>query len=259
MIDIGLVSIARVIASRTFPGYPLPANRLFLHTAGVKVSGRTLFVPDGPWQVNDHSNRRDVAAALLDDVIPSKDQATYWRAHAKYVDQVGRPLHPHWRELMGDSRIGLPTGLGAFYRYGPNTMADAIIYRRHKGTLEFLLIKQKRSGKWGVPGGFIEPTDASPEAAAYREAKEETGLCDLTGRAEVLLRTLPIRERDTLNAWAEVVVVLIHAEQSYLQTAVPIAGDDASIAQWFALSRITDLDMLDTHPAYLRRAVACLS
>lgn len=247
-------SIAQAIASRTWPGYPPPHERLFLHTPGFKVDGRTLFVPDGPWQVSGHQNRQRVNTALLDHDAPSAKQAAYWRTHAKYVDQAGRPIHPYWRELLGDARIGLPTGLGAFYRYGPNCMVDAVIYRRRQGILEFLLIQQKASSKWGLPGGFVEPTDASLEAAARREAGEETGLSDLAGQAQLMLRTLPIRQQDTLNAWAEVVVVLIHANQTYVQTATPIAGDDASGVGWFALPQIAALDMLDTHPAYLQQA-----
>jgi ADP-ribose pyrophosphatase YjhB (NUDIX family) len=247
-------AIAKAIAERTFPGYPPPAQRLFLDSPGFEVRGHTLQVPDGPWQVNHHSNRQGVDQALLDPVIPTSEQAAYWRAHCDYTDQAGRPVHPYWRELLGDERIGLPTGLGAFYRYGPNAIADAIIYKWGHGAPELLLIKQKPTGKWGLPGGFMEPRDTSAVAAARREVAEETGLANIPGSAEVMLRALPVRQRDTLNAWADVTVILIHADQAYLQAAVPKAGDDASDVAWFSLPQIAGLDMLDTHVPYVAQS-----
>jgi 8-oxo-dGTP pyrophosphatase MutT (NUDIX family) len=40
--------------------------------------------------------------------------------------------------------------------------------------LRVLLVRQSDSGKWSTPGGAIEPGE-SPEEAAIRETKEETG------------------------------------------------------------------------------------
>jgi 8-oxo-dGTP pyrophosphatase MutT (NUDIX family) len=39
-----------------------------------------------------------------------------------------------------------------------------------------LLVHHRKSGSWFQPGGHFEPGDASPGAAALREAREETGL-----------------------------------------------------------------------------------
>ena len=44
-----------------------------------------------------------------------------------------------------------------------------------------LLQRRGDSGKWGFPGGAIEPGE-TPEGAAVREAKEETGLDVSVGR-----------------------------------------------------------------------------
>lgn len=40
---------------------------------------------------------------------------------------------------------------------------------------KLLLIKNKNNGKWWFPGGVLEDSE-SPEAAARREVKEETGI-----------------------------------------------------------------------------------
>ncbi len=42
-----------------------------------------------------------------------------------------------------------------------------------------LLIEHRRLGRWLQPGGHIDPSDPSPEAAARREIAEETGVADL--------------------------------------------------------------------------------
>ena len=44
-----------------------------------------------------------------------------------------------------------------------------------------LLVRQSDSGRWSTPGGAIEPGE-SPEEAAIRETREETGVdCVITG------------------------------------------------------------------------------
>lgn len=47
-----------------------------------------------------------------------------------------------------------------------------------------LLLRHKRLGRWMPPGGHVDP-DETPENAAKRECKEETGLdVDIVGSAE---------------------------------------------------------------------------
>ncbi len=60
--------------------------------------------------------------------------------------------------------------------------AVAMLLRDNDGTTEVLLIKRAEqdqdpwSGDLGFPGGGIEETDASPQAAAERETREEMGV-----------------------------------------------------------------------------------
>ncbi len=51
----------------------------------------------------------------------------------------------------------------------------AVIFRRHSGNVEYLLIKNKKGNNWGFPKGHMEVYETEQETA-IREVKEETGL-----------------------------------------------------------------------------------
>lgn len=51
----------------------------------------------------------------------------------------------------------------------------AIVYRKHHGNTEILLIKHVNSGHWSFPKGHVECGETEVETAT-REIKEETGI-----------------------------------------------------------------------------------
>jgi len=53
--------------------------------------------------------------------------------------------------------------------------AGCVVYRTSEGQAEVALIQPRDRKAWALPKGLIEPGEAS-EAAAEREAREETGL-----------------------------------------------------------------------------------
>lgn len=51
----------------------------------------------------------------------------------------------------------------------------ALVYRRTKGQIELLLLKNRYGGHWSFPKGHVEGSETERQTA-LREVKEETGL-----------------------------------------------------------------------------------
>jgi 8-oxo-dGTP pyrophosphatase MutT (NUDIX family) len=117
-------------------------------------------IPKGPWWVNpeDESDMCNPAD------FPS----------VKDFDDHGRPLHPWYREMIKDPRIGVVAGKGKLFYYGPNNeTADSNFVRYDLREPHTLLIERASTNKPAFPGGFIDE-DETPEIAALRETHEET-------------------------------------------------------------------------------------
>ncbi|HEX6462499.1 MAG TPA: NUDIX hydrolase [Candidatus Saccharimonadales bacterium] len=246
-----------------YEGYPSLENRLRLGTAGLRLAGETLIVPDGPWYVSGHMNRQDQTEDVLDLEVPTQkakvdtDLSDVWQEAGLLLDQYGRPIHPYWRQLLADERIGLPTGVGFFWRLGPNATAAAVAYRRYRedDEPELLLIKRLKGGQWALPGGFVDrKKDKSAITTARRETGEETQLEDIGGTDEVILHKIPVGLRDTLHAWTENTVVLVRGDQDYLFDTEPSPGDDAVDVGWFQRDQIAQLDIFGAHAGYIELA-----
>ena len=102
-----------------------------------------------------------------------------------------------------------------------------------------LLTLHARIGRWLQTGGHLEPEDVSLEAAALREATEESGLVGLTLDPVPLLlsrhRVLCSREET------------FHLDVQFLVTAAaaapPVLSPESLDVQWFDTSALPEVDV----------------
>ncbi|HLV42949.1 MAG TPA: NUDIX hydrolase [Brumimicrobium sp.] len=114
--------------------------------------------------------------------------------------------------------------------------ADAVVFSFDETGLYILLIERKNpaNGKsWAVPGGFIEDNE-TPENAAVRELKEETGV---SLKFMKQFQTFGEVKRDPRFR----VVSIAHYILMNKKGVTPKANDDAKTAQWVNLKDLPAL------------------
>lgn len=225
-----LKELARNVDDGPFDeGYPVREQRLFMARTAIQAAlvDGVLHLPAGHDALGSPNRRRapeHIRATMDPEIATGSDeelslgrQIALMRQGVKVFDQHGRPIHPGYEQILQlqaeDGReLGAPTGIGQFYRYGPNHVSDGIVFRpsRQKGGPdEVLLIYRPRAG-WATPGGYAEADDYAKEnpaiACARREVHEETGLL-VAGLGCTAARMLPFSSPHTLNAWTETTAV----------------------------------------------------
>jgi 8-oxo-dGTP diphosphatase len=127
--------------------------------------------------------------------------------------------------------------------------ADVVVLGRFASGLHVLLVERRNEpfrGAWAIPGGFVE-LDEDLEDAARRELLEETGV--VAGHLhEVGAFGKP--GRDPRGRTVSIVYsCFVDGER-----VMPIAGDDAAKASWFAVGALPPLAF--DHAEILRRVLA---
>ena len=161
-----------------------------------------------------------------------------WEDRAAYCLVCGAALAK--REVFGATRKACTRC--DFVQFRSPAAAAAVVVARGR---EVLLVRrgiEPYRGCWGFPAGFQDYWE-SPEEAAVREVREETGL-------EVrLLRLLDVRYTvDDPRKRANVVVYLGEVVAGEL-----LAADDAVAAQFFSLDALPDAIAFENNQLLLRR------
>lgn len=147
------------------------------------------------------------------------------------------------RQIDGRERLFCPECQRPIYE-NPIPAACTVLMDR---VGRILLVKRgvaPKIGMWCLPGGFIE-TDETPEQAALRELREETGL---DGRIRTLVGATTIPSR------LHTAILMI----GYLVTTYsgrPRPGDDATDVRFFSPDHLPEIPF-DSHRSFIRR---CLS
>jgi ADP-ribose pyrophosphatase len=167
-----------------------------------------------------------------------------WLGDYQLDATTGRPLNPY-------GRTGI-AGRGALFSWGPNKAADAIVTRigADSGQLEILLI-QRPSGEWALPGGFLNQGENS-RSAAQRELEEETTLCLDLAHAKRIFSGLIIDPRMTDNAWIESEAYQLHLGRA---DSTVHGADDAQAAQWFVVNEALVESLYASHSELVRQAL----
>jgi ADP-ribose pyrophosphatase YjhB (NUDIX family) len=118
----------------------------------------------------------------------------------------------------------------------PIAATIAVVF--HEGRI--LLVRRANppdAGRWGFPGGKIEPGEPI-EVAAVRELLEETGV---RGRARQVFTAVDVFDRDgTGRLHRHFVLIAVLCEWV---SGTPVAGDDALEARWFRLDALDDASL----------------
>ncbi len=123
----------------------------------------------------------------------------------------------------------------------PSVAVDAVALREGESGTEVLLIKRGKDPSkdmWAFPGGFVDYGE-DPKDAVVRELEEETGV---NGFEPVALSIHGEPSRDP-RKHVIALFYLVEVDSS----SVPVAGDDASHAEWRSLEEVTDEEVAGDH------------
>lgn len=217
------------LAHQTYPGYPESRFCLPFKLLG-KHDGR-IVIPEGSWTTSLE--------------CPDIEEQNELIKRSCELDSLGRPIHPWLEAMVSDPSIGIVTGKGCYWNWGPNRTVDpAVVYNE-----QLLMVRRKDTGLWALPGGFIDKAETA-ENAATREVLEETGI-EIDREPKSVLYQGPVADlRLTANAWPETTCLLYEPED--LPDTNPKGMDDASEASWIPLDHARQmLNLFGSHRIFV--------
>lgn len=121
----------------------------------------------------------------------------------------------------------------------------ALVYRRHRGVIQMLVLRHRMGGHWSFPKGHVEG-DETEVQTALREVREETGLA--VELAEGFRERVAYSPRPGISK--EVVYFLGFAQDSRTRRQ----EEEISEIRWVNLNRIGQYLTFDNDRALIRNA-----
>src|SRR5689334_660867 len=163
-----------------FKRYPHRSQRFVGKVALMdKDSQGRIIIPEGPHTIDHYRPGQEV--------VPTPAMQRELGRKGLELDSRGRPLHPWFKEMVENPNIGVWTGKGFWYHWGPNYTADAIVEHRD----DILVVWRRDNGKPALPGGFLNKGETAYEAAP-RETVEETGIIIPKNVKPILIHKGPV-------------------------------------------------------------------
>lgn len=223
----------RTVSTETYPGYP--TQRLSVHDL---EDPTVLTLPDGEWSTGDF-------------VYPTQEQQDELRAQGYELDSHGRPLHPWLRYMLSEPEVGVVTGLGEYWKWGPNHTADSVIITA-EDTPRILLQQRTDTGTWALPGGFVDEGERASRTA-FRESAEEVGVI-VTGTPVPVYSGVVADSRTTAHAWAETAALLWRVPEA----VTPHISQESLAADWFSLDQLPE-QLHGSHAVLIQQALGKLN
>lgn len=118
---------------------------------------------------------------------------------------------------------------------------DIVIY--HKLINKYLLGKKPNEDYYRFVGGFSDPTDENFEAAATREAYEETGL---SVNNPVYIKSFKVPDWRYKDKQDQIITTFFIAEYQG-DAKLAKASDDIEQVKWFSYTELSELKIMDVH------------
>ncbi len=117
-------------------------------------------------------------------------------------------------------------------------LSVSAVVRREPGSREILLMQRRDNGRWGLPGGYVEPGESVSSATA-REVREETGyrveVGDLIG-----VYSDPARQVIAYSASRRVHAVNLCFEALALEQGEPSTPEETLEVDFFACDALPE-------------------
>jgi 8-oxo-dGTP diphosphatase len=124
------------------------------------------------------------------------------------------------------------------YKYPrPMVTVDIFLVRIYEDTLQILLIERGHEPfkeKWALPGGYVG-MEESPDSAARRELKEETGL------EKIPLRQMGVYGDPGRDPRGHTITIVYGGAIPLRHAVSPVAGTDARKTRWFPADDLPEL------------------